>query len=277
MAPTFFFLLFIPFLVHSYEVTDRISHIEEDQESNGPTLILLSHGKVVKYFSQTKLNDELLDSARREKRLVKFNLEKNRLLRSFDILPFASRLERENTSWAFTYEPTILNSLDEAISIFKNLRRGSTSWSQCFNRAHIWAYESKNKYDLDSMKAFLFFTSKYIRRYDYEWWFHVSPYTLTQEEGEVKERVLDFRFSKTPLFMKSWTDLFMLNKASCPIVEKYSQYRQNQDQEDCYLIKTSMYYLQPLDLSNLEETGRERSKWNDYEIRRAYRNGFGRW
>lgn len=173
--------------------------------------------------------------------------------------------------------PTVLSSLDEVREIFKNLRRGSTSWSQCFNRAHIWAYESKKAYDLNSMKVFLFFTTKYIRRYDYEWWFHVSPYALTEEEGGVEERVLDFRFSRSPLQVKTWTDLFMINKASCPVVGKYSEYRQNQDQEDCYLMKASMYYLQPLDLSSLEETGRERNSWNSYEVRRAYRNGFGIW
>jgi hypothetical protein len=127
------------------------------------------------------------------------------------------------------------------------------------------------------MKVFLFFTSKYIRRYDYEWWFHVAPYTLTQEDEEVRERVLDFKFTRSPLLMKNWTDLFMINKASCPVVGKYSEYRQQQDREDCYLMKESMYFLQPLDLSQLEETGRGKTNWNSFEIKRAYRNGFGIW
>lgn len=175
------------------------------------------------------------------------------------------------------YSPTVLNSVDEAQKIFNSMRRGSTSWSQCFNRAHIWAYESKNQFDLNSMKMFLFFTRKYIREYNFEWWFHVAPFTYVLEDGNTTEKILDFKFTRSPANVQKWTDLFMSNRALCPVIAKYSEYENNNGQEYCYLYKASMYYLQPLDLDNLERSGTTKSQWYNYEVRRAYRNGFGIW
>lgn len=157
------------------------------------------------------------------------------------------------------------------------MKRGWSSNSQCYNRAHVWVYEAKNNYSLNAMKVFMFYTRKYIRQYNFEWWFHVAPFTYIQEGESTVEKVLDPRFTRGPLVMKSWTDIFMRNKVTCPAITKYSQYANNQEAEYCYLYKASMYYVQPLDLENLENTGRTKTAFYNWEVNRAYRQGFSWW
>jgi Glutaminase len=175
------------------------------------------------------------------------------------------------------YTPSVLDSYDRAHTIFKNLNSDYRNRSQCYNRAQIWSFESFKKYELKSMKVFLFFTRKYIRNYNYEWWFHVSPFTYVQEEGVAVEKVLDYEFLNHPINMKNWTDIFMRNDVVCPEIQKYSDYSENQSEEYCYLYKTSMFYYQPLDLRKKEETGAEKTNFVSWEVNNAYSQGFGGW
>lgn len=125
------------------------------------------------------------------------------------------------------------------------------------------------------MKMFIFYTRKYIREYDFQWWFHVAPYTYVKIQEANEQRILDRTFAREPLAVKSWTDIFMKNKVDCSVITKYSDYENHQESQYCYLYKASMYYLQPLDLENHEQTGATKTKWLDYEVSRAYWNGFG--
>ncbi len=269
-------LLLFSLWAKAHIIQDTISHLEPSFDSKSSTLVLVSSGKVLKLNAEKRKDLNPLLKAMNDKKRITFDINADRTINSWETHPHSEKVKNQTAKGHFSFEPTILESLESVKKIFKDLRPNSTSWSQCFNRAHIWAYESHQKYQLYSMKVFLFFSSKYIRRYDYEWWFHVSPYTLDNKE-KITERVLDLNFAKSPLLMKAWTDIFMINKASCAVVERYSQYRQGQDKVDCHLIKTSMYYLQPLDLDKWERNGTEKINWNSYEIRRAYRNGFNVW
>ena len=254
--------------------TGTIEYIDEAQDPKEASHLYLSDGFVLKVNNEKEILD--YEEAREDKIFLRFVVDDDRKIISVTSLG-KLRNPVSRTGKPFVYEPTVLDSLTDAQKIFNSLRRGSTSWSQCYNRAHVWAYESKKVFNLDSMKVFMFYTRKYIREYNFQWWFHVSPFTYTMEDGAKTERVLDFKFTRGPLHMKNWTDIFMKNKVECPVITKYSEYENNQEAQYCYLYKASMYYLQPLDLDNNERTGATKSEWLNYEVKRAYRNGFGVW
>ena len=137
-----------------------------------------------------------------------------------------------------------------------------------------WANEEFRVSGLKSMKLFLFFTNRYIRNYNYKWWFHVSPMTYVKEGTKVIERVLDRRYTGGPRLTKTWTDNFIYGHRSCPQVAKYSQYYNNQEKEDCYLIKSTMFFWQPRDLGYYEQTGLQKTNFIQSEIDWAYWEAF---
>lgn len=175
-----------------------------------------------------------------------------------------------------TFKPTVLSSQAEAKDIFDHMRPASGwSWnSQCYNRAHVWVWEEFNRTGRKMMKSFLFFTNKYIREYRFKWWFHVAPFTIVEEQGEKKEMVVDLEFMEEPLSMKEWTDHFVKTKNVCPSVTKYTDYEDHQQEQDCYLIKTSMYFWTPDDIEAFEKTGEEKKEFIPWEIKKAYKNSF---
>ncbi len=268
-----FFLVF-SFSLHAAIHTGTIEYIDEAKNQNELTHLYLSDGFVLKVNGEKDFQNYV--EASEDKSILRFEVDQDRRVLSVSSLGKLNTNEG-TTDYYFDFEPTVLNSLAEAKNIFRSLRNGATSWSQCYNRAHVWAYESKRTFNLDSMKVFMFYTRKYIREFNFDWWFHVSPFTYVMEDGVKTERVLDFGFTRSTLHMKNWTDIFMRNKVTCPEITKYSEYENNQEAEYCYLYKAPMYYLQPLDLDNKERTGATKSKWLDYEVKRAYRNGFGIW
>jgi hypothetical protein len=172
-------------------------------------------------------------------------------------------------------EATILSTEADAINVFKSLRKKAWNASQCYNRAHVWAYETHKKSGINLKKVFLFFTRKYIREFNFDWWFHVAPYAHVMNEAVENERVLDETFLSKPVSMKTWTDLFMKNKVVCPVVEKYSEYAKNQEAAFCYLYKTSSYDYQPRDLDNFEKTGVPKTDWVRRELKKAFHDAFG--
>jgi hypothetical protein len=251
-----------------------ISTIDYGKISGEENLLYLSDGSVIK-IPQKDINTTLqFHELQKKGTLLKIKTTANRELVSFEALSKIKRI-RHNSIKNEIYTPTIVDSFQKAEAIFSDLRDNAISWSQCYNRAHIWVYESKNTYDLNSMKAFLFFTRRYIRQYNYGWWFHVAPLTLVKNDTQIEERILDNSFTSGPTSIKSWTDIFMKNKVHCPAISRYSEYEKNQELEYCYLYKASMYYVQPLDLDTLERSGESRTIFSQYEVNRAYRNAFG--
>ncbi|MFP5387471.1 MAG: protein-glutamine glutaminase family protein [Bacteriovoracia bacterium] len=273
-----FIILSSSLLAHADTHVGRIHSIDLARTQGEETHLYIDDGYVLKIPPQDKQSLEVYQEFMEEGKIVKFRIDENRTIISSEEVDVPDEDEvTSGLSIQEDYAPSVLSSTEEAQRIFNSMRKGATSWSQCYNRAHVWAYESKKSFNLDSMKMFLFFTRKYIREYNFEWWFHVSPFTYVMEEGNRTEKILDFKFSKGPTNVQKWTDLFMSNRALCPVITKYSEYENNEEQEYCYLYKASMYYLQPLDLDNLERTGTAKSQWLKYEVRRAYRNGFGVW
>lgn len=263
--------LLISYSAFSSTIVSQIHEIDLDK-NNEVDLILLKSGDVVKIPHHDQELKEDLYEAKSNKSWLSFQINQARnvlaVQSSQEALPSAS-IESEKTFDQF-YTPTVLRNNSEAKNIFNNLNRHYKSRSECYQRAHIWAYESLKKYNLVSMKVFLFFTKKYIREYDYDWWFHAAPYALVREDGVTIEKVLDYTFTGRPLPMQKWTNRFMDNNATCPVITKYTQYSQHEKENWCYIFKTNMFYYQPLDLEALENQGITKNGWVSWEVNAAY-------
>jgi hypothetical protein len=172
------------------------------------------------------------------------------------------------------YHPSILKNVEQAQQFFSEARTGAKEESQCYNRAHVWTYEWRTKSNLYSSKVWLFFTRRFIRKHKFEWWFHVAPMVHVVVNGEVKERIMDIKYAKGPLKIKFWTDIFMRDNFDCPVVEKYSDQANHPESGSCFLMKSSMYYYQPLDLEHDEFSGVQKSHWLKPEVKQAYLDAF---
>jgi hypothetical protein len=243
------------------------------------THVYLSDGFVLKIPANKTATRAALERAEARNELVRLAVDADRWIESVAVVEApAPETADDSPAPPLSFAPTVLSSEAEASRIFANLRPNARGRSQCYNRAHVWAYESKRSFNLDSLKVFMFYTRRYIREYNFEWWFHVAPATLVRgADGGLRERILDYRFTRRPHGVKEWTDVFMRNKVTCPVIARYSEYERNEETGYCFLQKVSMYYLQPLDLDRLEQTGQGKTRWLDYEVRRAYRDGFEIW
>lgn len=72
--------------------------------------------------------------------------------------------------------------------------------SICSNRAHVWSYDFKRKYGIDSAKIFLFYTEKTGKIGRKTWWYHVAP--VIAEAGTAW--VMDRTYADTPLTVAQW-------------------------------------------------------------------------
>lgn len=172
-----------------------------------------------------------------------------------------------------TYSPSLITS-GEAESTFKSFNSRSRRRAQCYNRAHIWAYESFKNRSLRSMKVFMFFTLKYIREYRYKWWFHVAPLTRVSDGITTQEMVLDPIFMEGPVGLREWSDYFIQPKTECPVAEKYSDYENLHYREYCVFMKAPMYFWQPRDLEALEHGGRPKKMFIPDDVDYAYWQAF---
>ena len=173
------------------------------------------------------------------------------------------------------FRPTVYASYQDATNALTSFRKDSLRDAQCYDKAHVWAYEENYYHQSRLMKVFLFFSDSYIERYNNPWWFHVAPLGLVKMGSNVNERVMDGGFAQFPLKMKLWTDIFMKNKASCKVMERYSDYSRHPGEDDCYIYKASMYFWQPKDIEALEAGQSAKTQFINWEIRHAYKHGFG--
>lgn len=188
--------------------------------------------------------------------------------------PISRDYHPSHMSGSSIYTPTVLLNYATAQSVLNDFSRKWVQGSQCYDRAHVWAFEEYQKFGTNLMKAFLFFSDDYIERYKFPWWFHVAPYSYLKLNNELTERILDPMFSQYPLKFKLWTDLFMKNKVPCKEILNYSEYSQSSHGSDCYLLRATMHYWQPQDLEALEDSEIERAGFFNDDIIWAYDHGF---
>ena len=173
------------------------------------------------------------------------------------------------------YIPSVLSSYEQARNLFLEMKKSPIQESQCWQRAHVWNYEWRVKHDLFTSKAWIFFTRKYLRENpDFGWWFHVAPMVHVNMDGVIKERVMDRNHSNGPMMIKRWTDSFVRDRSVCRLVETYSDHANFQDSASCFLQKSSMYFLQPVDLELFEKFATPRASWVEAELVEAYDKAF---
>lgn len=261
---------------HATTLTSGISGFEISHNGVVPHLVFFESGKVGK-ISPDDIAQLVVVSSRWMGEKFEIQLDPDRrIIKMKSIVVEQVPLDFWSlpTGHDYNYEPTVLPNNGEATTIFNRLNPYARSRSECYNRAHVWTYEEFRRVQLQSMKVFLFFTSKYIWDYDWDWWFHVSPYVWVRENNLTVERVIDYQFMMGPVDMKKWTDYFIIPKVECPSVGKYSDYEKHQKEQYCYLIKKPMYYWQPRDIQNLERTGKEKTSYIPDEVSHAYWQGF---
>ncbi len=172
------------------------------------------------------------------------------------------------------FEPTIVQGMDEAWNIFNRSNPYYKRVSECTDRAHVWAFDEFKKSGTKSKKAFVFLTASYINSVRFKWWFHVAPLYTVNDNGTIKELVMDFRYSPGPQTVKEWTDQFVYTKRPCKVTTKFSEYDVNPQTESCYLIYESMHYKIPGEIHEQELSGRYKTSTSESEIKAAFRYGF---
>jgi len=231
-------------------------------------ILRLNNGRAVFVRNQNNIKNNFIEGSQ-----IKLEVNSDNFLKSLQVLN-ASRETKDFFPERANYTPTVLPDLDEAKIIFNRLNSYYLRASECYNRAHVWAYEEFTKHQLFSMKTFVFFTASYINKFRFNWWFHVAPMVYVKEGNEIIQRVLDYRYTSAPLKIKEWTDMFVFNRRPCKITTKFSEYDVNPQTEECYLINTSMYYWQPYDTSNEETQGIYKNSFPQSEIQAAYTEAF---
>lgn len=241
---------------------------------NDEPLIFLTTGQVVTLQNKNLLKN--FRDAARNKTWHEVVIDNDRNVLSIKEInaPVQGALKTINFFQEESFSPSILKDMNQARNYFYEQRQDHHKDSQCYNRAHVWSYEWRTKHNFYSSKAWLFFTRKFIRKYKFEWWFHVAPMVHVVVNNEVKERVMDAKYARGPAPLKQWTDIFMRDGAHCPVVEKYSDHANYPESGSCFVMKSSMYYYQPIDLEMKELTDFTKFRWLETEVKHAYEEAF---
>ncbi len=267
----FFVLLSPTLLAKTFRVTiDSVDYGKPGE----PTLLLLSDGQVGYLNSAKKSGFTNVSTLAARKNLVEISLgKKNEVLSITPLANSEKSISEQDTDWdtkALNYTPTVLGSVGEATTIFKRMNPRYQKESQCYNRAHVWSYEEYRRSGFNSMKLFIFFTRKYIRNYNFYWWFHAIPATYV---GSTL-MTLDYRYTRGPLNVGTWSNIFVRSHRTCPFISKYSTYKNNQETQDCYIHPASMYFWQPYDLDRFERTGYSKTSFIQSQVNAAYHEAF---
>lgn len=254
-----------------------IDYGTEDEE----ILVLLNSGQVAKVSREnSEILDQLSQKSTIKQQSYKFTLDKNRNIVAMDevhspevVENLPPEISMNTSSNKSNYIPTTIESMAIAKQYFKEARYNPKD-SQCFNRAMVWSYEWWRNHSLKSNKILIYFTRTYIRRYNFEWWFHIAPYVHVMHEGKVVERAMDRKYSSNPRTFREWSDIFMQKDPECPVITKFSDYADFPYTGECYLQRSHMYTYQPADLQGYEAWNTTKEGFNMNEVRGAYFEAF---
>jgi hypothetical protein len=253
-------------------ITARVHAI--DKVKGEEAFIYLSTGDVGRTEDLSIIGK--LEIAHKKKSWMRFQLTNARVIENVQLtvspLQTEKRLIPATPSQAI-YEPTLIENLELAQEYFREARYVDKE-SQCFNRAHVWSYEWFVKHAINSNKTWIFFTRRYIRKFKFKWWFHVSPSVQVMENGFPTEKIMDIKYARGPLPIHRWTEIFMRDRATCPLVKTYSDYANYPETGSCFLMNTSMFYYQPFDIESKETWETMKANWYDSEIKEAYLEAF---
>lgn len=265
------------------QVTTQIHDIDHGDHITDEALVFLTSGQVVKFnVNDTDLMKRLNDSlVKRDNITVTFN-ENREIVEVTESAVKAVRPEvpAESSEKSLMsidplagYNASVVSEA-KAKQLVKEARHASKEETQCFNRAHVWSYEWRVKHGVYSKKIWIFFTRKYIRRYNFEWWFHVAPMVNMVVDGQIKERVLDVKYARNPHAPQKWANIFLRDDAPCPYVKSYADHANYPEAGSCFIQKSPMYYYQPVNLEFLDKFGTVMSGWREADVRMAYAEAF---
>jgi len=167
--------------------------------------------------------------------------------------------------------PTDVGSYEKAKKIFdERMNEGDKKRSECFKRAHIWAYDLWSQLKITSQKVFIFYTERNSAYYTGDrkrWEFHVAPLVIINGS----EYVLDGTFMEKPIPLKEWVAHFIMSpNITCPVINKYKEYDNDNAQWSrlCYIMKTPMHYFSPVDIAERDK-GVRRNHWVLEELQDA--------
>jgi hypothetical protein len=270
-----YFILFVALLsttglLKAETFASRIHSIDIGDGSESH-LIRFDNGRV-SFVEARKKN--LLETLRRHEKNheVKVSTDAKNNIYAVSVMDDPIDDDDQDDSETEPYEPVVVKNTNAALKVFRSMRRDYSLSGECYNRAHIWTVEAKRKADLNLMKIFMFFTERYIRKYKYHWWFHVTPMVYVGNMNS--PRTLDRRYTSGPRQTRTWSNTFIKSKKACKIVEKFDDFYMNQQKEDCYHIYTSMYYVKPRDIEKRDLTGVEKTEFIDREVSKALKNAF---
>lgn len=174
---------------------------------------------------------------------------------------FFTRNERRDLA------PTDVGGMEQVQRLFGLQNDGDKSRSQCFKRAHMWAYDMWVREGIIGQKIFIFYSKRYIQLEEFDWWFHVAPVVTS---GGV-EYVMDKTFLDKPVTIPEWKQKFMKASVTCDMIEKYDQYESRPWNRLCFLMKTPMWYFRPADIRARDYDGIEKNNWAIMELQDARR------
>jgi len=273
-------LLAFPALTHALVL--EASVVEVTRAAGQDAMVKISGGRVLFVAEDSGLL-EALEEAEAENRTVAFDFdEATHELRGAQLgaqkaVPIEEPLADKDRRSEPQFTPTVMSSAAQAQAAFNTMDGRTKDNSQCYNRAHGWAYDLWRTQGVNSMKIFLFFTNRYIREYRHKWWFHVSPMVYVREpSGATSEMVMDRSFSQMPLYTQVWTNTFLKNNPVCRSVYNYGDYYKNDPYEWCYLIRSTMYYRGTVALKRRDQywNPKYKTRWSLPEIREARRQAF---
>lgn len=267
-----FCFLSLPLLAAT-ELTTKIQDIDYGFKADDEVLVFLTSGHVAKLRQSSDLLSNKMDL---KKGWFKVTMDDDRFITDLEpaVAPVPEiRYSGEIPKSLQEFVPTTIESMAVAKSLFRSARYNPKE-SQCFNRAMVWTYEWYKNHSLRSNKILIYFTRNYIRRYNFEWWFHIAPMVHVMDNGKVVERVMDRKYTSGPLELTKWANIFLQKDPPCPIITKYSDYADYPYTGECMLQRTHMYTYQPADLQMYEAWGYHKENFNMDEVRGAYLEAF---
>jgi len=263
------------------EIYTTVFNVIESKKTESLLILSGSDGRIYKtartpenkeYFNALIGQVVLLDFYKSGEELI---VNRAKVVSSNEADPEVYDLNRFKYNELRKFAPTDLVSYENVSKIFSSmLNDGDKRQSQCFKRAHIWAYDMWSKSNVDSEKVFIFYTRRFIQIDEYGWWFHVAPMVTAGAE----KFVLDPTFMDRPVTLEAWKTRFVKgsSKITCPVVKHYNDFYENQWKRLCYLIITPMYHFRPMDIKMRDLKNKQRNHWELSELqdaRRAFKDG----
>lgn len=171
---------------------------------------------------------------------------------------------------------TTLPTYEAAQKLMDTFNGATDDDSECYNRAYVWNYEASTLQNVNLGKIWIFFTKKYIREYKYKWWFHVAPFAKV-DDGNGRY-ILDRGFTMVPYNITNWKDIFIKSKTECTVVKDYRDYRNNQQDADCYFMYSSQYFWQPYQLKKFtRRRSYDVSNYSQSALKIGYKDALIEW